>query len=130
MGIKPEWSHRRLWPARPESVAEARTFVAAHLRAHGLRHLVQDASLVVSELTTNAVIHARTPFEVRLTRSDGTVLVQVTDRSVHTLAPRTHDVEQTVGRGLHLVESLADSWGVVQHPTGGKSVWVTFRVNR
>ena len=125
MAVTRSWSHEALWACDPHNVAEARDFVARHLRDHDLARLVGDAVLVVSELATNAVVHARTPFEVTLSGSDGTVEVAVTD-GLWTAPPLrgNHDVD-TGGRGLILVEGYSHAWGVRPTSDGGKSVWAS-----
>ncbi|HEY3529185.1 MAG TPA: hypothetical protein VGK78_08535 [Nocardioides sp.] len=61
----------RVLPGKPPSVALARDFVCKHLLAHHQSHLVDDVRLMVSELATNAVVHAQTPFGVCLSRVPG-----------------------------------------------------------
>lgn len=128
MGNEPEWTHRRRWSPDHTVVAEAREFVSTHLALHELPQLVADAALVVSELATNSVVHARTPFEVTLQRTNGTVLLQVSDESPRRPVARTQRTRSTAGRGLLLVEELGDSWGVLANLAGGKAVWVAFQV--
>jgi anti-sigma regulatory factor (Ser/Thr protein kinase) len=81
--------------------------------------------LCVSEVVTNAVLHARTPIELHL-RDDGTTIrVEVRDES--TVAPVRRHVESAspTGRGLHLLDRLADRWGVEMR-SDGKTVWFEF----
>ncbi|MFF9091906.1 SpoIIE family protein phosphatase [Streptomyces sp. NPDC014802] len=87
--------------------------------------LAQDIALLVSELVTNAVVHAGTDVELscRL-ESTGTVVVEVTDRHP-ARAPRDADADTETpeyGRGLRLVAALAESWGVTYRRTA-KTVW-------
>lgn len=77
---------------------------------------------VVSELVTNAILHARTPFTVQVRKSSETIRVDVTDESDEMPVKRPHDVTEVTGRGLHIVEKLADNWGVFKNPRG-KTVW-------
>ncbi|GAA4894861.1 SpoIIE family protein phosphatase [Streptomyces coeruleoprunus] len=118
----PEASSRR-FPRRPESVAEARRFVRAALDDVA-PDLVDTAQLLVSELVTNAVLHARTEVEVAAARvDDGTVRVRVTDqRPDRGLVPRECPSYAGTGQGLALVGRLASRHGV---DTGedGKTVW-------
>lgn len=79
-------------------------------------------SLLVSELVTNAVLHARTNFAVRVTMTATAIRVSVTDGSPNLPERRNYDVLQPTGRGLHLVDSLSDRWGVDLQPPG-KTVW-------
>ena len=120
------WSHQTQLPAEDESVPRARHFVSTLLIDHRFPNLVEDVRLVVSELATNAVRHARTPFTVTLERDDQSVMVTVTDGSpdppVHLAADPLH----TGGRGLSLVDTVSRDWGVFRRPGKGKSVWASF----
>ncbi|MFN7148285.1 MAG: ATP-binding protein [Microthrixaceae bacterium] len=78
--------------------------------------------LVVSELATNAVLHARTEFVVRVSSDDGAVRVAVYDASSGRPEMGTMDPAAVTGRGLGIVESLASSWGI-DDAEGGKWVW-------
>jgi anti-sigma regulatory factor (Ser/Thr protein kinase) len=83
----------------------------------------QLAELVVSELVTNAVVHAYSCSRVILTCGDSALRVSVRDYCpTPTPRPRPIDVTAASGRGLHLVVALADNWGVNQHPDG-KTIW-------
>jgi serine phosphatase RsbU (regulator of sigma subunit)/anti-sigma regulatory factor (Ser/Thr protein kinase) len=90
-------------------------------------HLVADALVVVSELVTNAVVHAGTDVEVRLQAEEtGTLVVEVADRHP-SRAPSGGDHETPhdpaeYGRGLRLVAALAEAWGITYRP-GTKTVW-------
>jgi anti-sigma regulatory factor (Ser/Thr protein kinase) len=83
---------------------------------------ISTAQLLVSELVTNALLHAGPPLVLCIQRNGDQMRVDVTDgSSAHPLARPVHD-DSTNGRGLPLVEALALSWG--WHPAGpGKSVW-------
>jgi anti-sigma regulatory factor (Ser/Thr protein kinase) len=105
---------------RPEAVAAARRFVREALGERASRVFVD---LMVSELATNAVLHAGTAFEVGV-RVDGDVIrVEVADGSgVTPRPPRATRPDAEHGRGLRLVEGLARCWGY--RPTrGGKVIW-------
>ncbi|MFF0683390.1 SpoIIE family protein phosphatase [Streptomyces tendae] len=94
---------------------------------HLTEHLAADALVVVSELVTNAVVHAGTDVEVGLgVESTGTLVIEVADRHP-SRAPRGGDHETPhepaeYGRGLRLIAALAESWGVTYRP-GTKTVW-------
>ena len=118
-----EWSFEARWPAESRHIRDARQFVCDQLRAAGLAHLVDCSALVVSELVTNAVVHARSPFRVRLSRVGDFVLVEVYDDSSDTADRRDHGPADLSGRGLDLVNALTSDWGVTPQPTGGKMVW-------
>ncbi|GHG92598.1 ATP-binding SpoIIE family protein phosphatase [Streptomyces lanatus] len=128
---------RTTLPGSPLSPGSARTLVRSALTewaASGLpgtehvsERLVDDAVVAVSELVTNAVVHAGT--EVELTcrlEPDGALLVEVLDHHP-SRAPRDGELEAPYetpeyGRGLRLVSRLAESWGVT-YRTGAKTVW-------
>src|SRR5690242_20141803 len=73
----------RMWPPAPRSVGRARHFLAQHLNAWGMSHIAESASLVVSELVTNAVAHAHPPYGhligVRVERLESGVRIEVHD---------------------------------------------------
>ncbi len=108
----------------PDHVAasRARRFVSETLRAWGLDDAVPDAELLVSELVTNAVLHARSATRVTLERNGRMLRISVYDDSPVQPRVRDYGPEAVTGRGLLLVERIAKSWGVF--PDGaGKSVW-------
>jgi anti-sigma regulatory factor (Ser/Thr protein kinase) len=110
------------FPAELRSAAEARRFAERTLRDWGWDGLIESARLLVSELIVNAVIHAHTPAELCM-RGDGSVLrVEVSDGS--SLAPRRrpYSPTATTGRGLMILEAVADHWGV-EIGAGTKTVW-------
>lgn len=112
----------RNFDSDPSSVAEARRFAVQVVADDGLAPTLE---LVVSELATNTVLHARTPFRIRVLCSDRTVRVEVFDASGGVPVVRDYGPESVTGRGLHIVEQLVDRWGVT--PVGdGKQVWVEF----
>ncbi|BEP14497.1 hypothetical protein acdb102_28080 [Acidothermaceae bacterium B102] len=78
--------------------------------------------LLTSELVTNAILHARTPLRLIARAEAGQVLVQVYDTLPALPRRRSYRSDAGTGRGMHLVEALADRWGVDQ-TAGGKCVW-------
>jgi signal transduction histidine kinase len=113
---------------RLEPVADAcrraRAFATDGCERWGLSGLVGPVSVVVSELVTNAVRHAGTPMDVRLTLRAPFLHVTVADD--HAGAPQPADPGTDVegGRGLVLVRALTQRWGFL--PVGqGKVVWAT-----
>lgn len=119
---------RERLPAHPSSVGTARRALR-RVTGHRLpEEIVDTAELLVSELVTNAVVHAGTPIELEVALVDpGTVVVQVTDGSVHRPVARPYDESSGTGRGLLLVEELSDQWGVSEAPHG-KTVWFCLAV--
>jgi anti-sigma regulatory factor (Ser/Thr protein kinase) len=82
--------------------------------------------LTVSELVTNAVVHARTPATLRLSMRGHVLRVGVTDLASES-RPAVRVAEDTAvnGRGLALVDAVADRWGVDAPGDGsGKTVWL------
>ncbi|WP_415952818.1 PAS domain S-box protein [Streptomyces sp. KLOTTS4A1] len=111
-------------PASPCAVGDGRSFLTKTLMAWDCAHLTDDARLLVSEVLTNAVLHAKGPLRLHLRHSDTELTVEITDRSPHLPRPRLAALEDQSGRGLLLVDTLAHSWGV--RPTDdGKSTWFT-----
>lgn len=107
-----------------ESVAQARRLVERQLDDWGQSDLSDDARLVVSELLTNAALHAKPPIKLRLARLPAGVRLEVSDGSPELPLKVYAGTDVMTGRGWSLVEALCDSWGV--QPTGqGKVVWAT-----
>src|SRR6476646_9215112 len=119
-------SHETVLAAEPVSASKARGFVHQHLVAHDLQYLVEDIRLVASELATNAVVHARTPFVVTLWELNGVVLLAMRDGSASVPVRSMPQVMDLGGRGLVLVEQLSHEWGASTDVSGSKSVWASF----
>ena len=128
MTVQHTWSYETELAAEGSSASHARAFVCAHLSAHGLTHLVEDIELVVSELATNAMVHACTPFTVILGASENTVSLRVLDGSHVGPTLVVASALETNGRGLVIVQALSRDWGVTAHASGGKSVWAEFDI--
>jgi anti-sigma regulatory factor (Ser/Thr protein kinase) len=111
----------RLSP-HPTSARAAREFVAKTLVGWGRVQQMEAAVLLTSELVTNAIIHARTRVVVTLRVVGEGLRVAVLDESIERPYRRRPDGHLGGGRGLMLVEALADSWGVSTE-RHGKSVW-------
>lgn len=108
-----------------ESVRDARRFVMRVL-AEEHDDLVGDAALLTSELATNAVIHAQTAFRVTVARTDDGIRVGVIDGSTTTARRCRYSATSGTGRGLGMVEDMAETWGV-EVDGAGKRVWFTIR---
>ena len=109
-------------PSSTESVPVARRFVREQLAASGCD--VDIAILLVSELVTNAVLHAHGEVAVIVLDRGATARIEVGDDSP--MPPRMHDfaVESATGRGLRLLDRLSLRWGAVPASSGvGKIVW-------
>jgi anti-sigma regulatory factor (Ser/Thr protein kinase) len=109
----------RSFPCSVLACRAARRFVAAALADCGTGNTAELAGLLTSELATNAVRHASSPFTVHITSVPAGVRVAVSDRVP---SPQPDQLPVTVDHGLGIVASLADRWGVEAH-AGGKVVW-------
>ncbi len=116
---------RRQFPYTPDSVARARHVAAVEL-GDLPDELVESVSLMVSELGTNAIKHARSGFTLEIERREDKVRVSVSDSGGGHPAIGSPGSKQASGRGLRIVEILSDDWGVVPASQGaGKTVWFT-----
>jgi hypothetical protein len=97
--------------AEPSSVRSARVFVTTVLASWGFNGLAETAALLTSELATNVVLHARTPYAVVVARTVEGARVDVLDNSRISPVLRSHDLSAPTGRGLALVASLSVAWG-------------------
>ncbi|NPC98337.1 response regulator [Nocardioides sp. zg-DK7169] len=104
------------------SVREARSLVRSTLATWDLEHLHDEACLVVSELATNAINHARSSFLVRLSLNPTTVRIEVGDGGRGTPEPQPHSATREGGRGMLLVAAMSASWGI-DRSEDGKVVW-------
>jgi anti-sigma regulatory factor (Ser/Thr protein kinase) len=107
----------------PSSVAQARRFAHAVLEAGGATDDEWPVFQVVSELATNAVMHAGTSFVVSIAHDSSHIRVAVTDgRPLARASMRRLSNQTTTGRGLRLVQTLGQAWGVDQ-TDAAKTVW-------
>ncbi len=110
------------FPPDAASVPGARRFVRGVLVDAGQERWLDEAQLAVSELSTNAMLHAHTPFEVTVQVDAEGVYIQVWDDEPVLPARRHSDETSTTGRGLELVQAVASCFGFqVVGPT--KVVW-------
>ena len=108
-------------PAEPAIVACARAQAARQLAAWGLKEATDTTQLIVSELLTNALLHAKPPIELRLIL-DGALTCEVSDGSKVGPHMRCADRYDEDGRGLLLVARLTERWGTRRTRTG-KTIW-------
>lgn len=114
----------RSFPRTPESVGAARRFAIEALR--GTESEVLDAvELMVSELATNSIRHAKAAFELVVSKVKGQIRVEVTDPADGEPRMRSAGPDDANGRGLQIVNLLSDAWGVEHHVDTGKTVWFT-----
>ena len=105
----------------PDAAPAAREFVVSLGGIADSESLLRLKTLA-SEIVTNAILHARTPFSVVVTGDTAHVRVAVRDRSIALPVKRDYGSDHPTGRGLHIVEALADRWGV-EPEDDGKTVW-------
>ena len=120
---------QRDFPNAARSVRAARHYVLGALagtHAAELPDIIDVIGVLVSELATNCVLHARSPFTVAVEGSDAAVRVDVTDHGGGVPTVRAPMPREASGRGLQLVQAFADRWGVTTPRAGhGKTVWFT-----
>jgi anti-sigma regulatory factor (Ser/Thr protein kinase) len=112
-------------PAHPSSCRQARRALAAYGAERGLETGLLDAGvLALSELVTNAVLHAETPFMVWAESDNGHLTLAVLDgnSAPPSLLP-LDEGEREGGRGVAIINELGATWGMVRTSLG-KVVWV------
>jgi hypothetical protein len=112
----------RKFAAAPQSPRAARRFSVHALAGWRRGDLADVVQLVVSELTTNAIVHAGSSFTLTLTRTAHGVRVAVRDASVHVPVQRAAAATDWSGRGLRLLTDVAREWGTAVL-ADGKEVW-------
>ena len=122
IGAVPQIRSARRFDASPDAPRASRLFAMSMLEGLECRKLIDDVALVVTELATNAVVHARSAFTVTIGSSGGAVRVEVSDGSRTPPSMRTPPLRARGGRGLFLIDRVASTWGVV-HTGDGKIVW-------
>jgi len=114
---------QQTFPPELVSAARARRFAEITLESWSCHGVIDSARLLLSELVVNAVLHARTRVSVRLSCVDGVVRFEVEDASpVPIDGPRLVAPDVPNGRGLAIVDALADAWGSTT-TQDGKYVW-------
>lgn len=107
-------------------IPECRRWAVEHARAEGAtEHALRLVALLTTEATTNAVRHGPPGGEVRLElrRRGNRVRVSVRDASPSDPVVKHVGPSAAGGRGVMLIDTLADDWGVVHEPGGTKVVW-------
>lgn len=123
--------HARLRVAAvPAAARETRHWAVDLVRAHGAKaSAARTVELLVSEVVTNAVKYGAVAdaIAISLRCTDGSVTIRVSDDSTVRPVVRKARPSDLGGRGMELVERLADAWGVDVDARRGKTVW--FRVS-
>jgi anti-sigma regulatory factor (Ser/Thr protein kinase) len=115
-----ELSHH--FPASLHSPRQARRFVVEALKVSADDELMADAALVVTELATNAVVHAHSGFTVAVTRVGDGAHVSVLDDGAREWVDKPPTLMASSGRGLGLVAAVAKGWGT-RPVDNGRLVW-------
>jgi anti-sigma regulatory factor (Ser/Thr protein kinase) len=115
-------------PQTLSSSSDARRYLASFLRPLGRADLTPDASLVVAELVTNAVVHGAQPIRLSFDmRAQFRIEVFDGDQRAERVVPRRLEPDAPGGHGLRLVDALADDWGAIARPDG-KTVWAELHI--
>jgi hypothetical protein len=118
-------------------VRRARDFTASTLHQWGVAGRCDDITIVVSELVTNALQHARPaswsthggwPIQLGLLHPGHRVICAVADASKAVPAPREPDFLDESGRGLQVIAALCDQWGYTTSIDTGKVIWALFSI--
>jgi len=107
-------------------VRSARDLTTRALLDWGCPQPIGPATLIVSELVNNAILHARTDLTVSVARWGDLVRLAVHDATPERPV-RRHEPTQVTGRGMLLVAALSQSWGVLPTSGGGKVVWAVLQ---
>jgi CheY-like chemotaxis protein len=113
-----------------DDVRVARRFLQEQCLEWGCDGSLGDVQLVLSELVTNALVHAGTTCEVRARYSDGVLRLEVRDRGRGTPDVRAPSIETEGGRGLMIVSAMAQAWGIEATEDEGKVVWAEMLLER
>lgn len=113
---------RKRFASDLSSAREARRFVTAVLQEWECDDVVDAACLLVSELVTNAVIHAHSEVELVAHLRRALVRIEIIDSATDYVHRRDATSDAQSGRGMALIEALASSWGI-DTLLAGKSVW-------
>ena len=108
--------------ATARSVGRARSILRDALLQSGADELVDSATLVTSEIVTNALVHAGTDVLLRVLSTANAVRVEVEDGGGHVPVRRHYAQTAGTGRGMQLIDELSDRWGV-DESVDGKAVW-------
>ena len=112
----------RMLPALPSSAGEARRLLRDAMPEQASEESTDAAALALSEIVTNALVHAGTPMRLRVILAPSAVRVELADGSARLPLPREYSRAAGTGRGLHMVTEIVDQWGA-HHDEDGKVVW-------
>ncbi len=125
----PDFEAQLKIPPISAGIGEARRFARDQLAICGLTGLADNATLLISELVTNALLHGGEGAVLTLTVDDLRVRAEVRDSSPAIPVVRNYSETSTTGRGMVIVDALAAAWGT--YPVaGGKVVWFELGTGR
>jgi CheY-like chemotaxis protein/anti-sigma regulatory factor (Ser/Thr protein kinase) len=110
-------------PAHLRSAGEARSLVRSTLDGWTDGDRIDDIVLCVSELVTNAVVHAESSPQILVHVRPAVIHVEVSDASDVMPVPRDAAPADTSGRGMSILSGFSDRWGSLRRSGGGKTVW-------
>lgn len=116
-----------VFPSELSSIPQARHFVRSSVSDYLPVHALDTVELLTSEVVTNAVLHADSDPVVEVAAEGGTVRISVQDQNPAWPSPKRVCDDATSGRGLALVDTMADAWGVESLPKEGKRIWFEVR---
>lgn len=108
--------------AEPTSVGDARRFLRSALYGWDADGFEETATLLVSEVVTNVVLHARTAAALVVRLVEDRLRVEVRDGSPLLPIAKQYGIEATTGRGVGLLDAMSSAWGV-EATASGKTVW-------
>jgi anti-sigma regulatory factor (Ser/Thr protein kinase) len=116
-------------PSTVTSPQLARAFLRATLETWKLDGFGDVTELLATELVANVVTHVGAPMTLRVRRGPSTMRVEIDDPSPEVPVVRHPDSADEHGRGVLLVDRLANAWGVESHRDDGKTVWFELDVS-
>ena len=111
------------FPAHVRSAGQARSVVRQTLEGWCDDERLEDIALCVSELVTNAVVHADSEPQLLVHVRPGVIRIEISDDSEVLPVMRGAGPEDTSGRGVSILGMLSDRWGALRRSGGGKTVW-------
>lgn len=105
------------------AAAQARRFLRATLKSWALDGCEEKTELLVSELVTNAVVHGRAPITLSVVADLERIRIEVADQAPGKPVLRSAAEATDHGRGIFIVDQLADRWGSDPVVDDGKTVW-------
>lgn len=122
MRSSPDGTEALVVPSVPQSVSRIRGYAAEACAARGWGGDYDTVSLLVSEVATNALVHGTGEVQVRVCGEGPLLRVEVADDSPTVPVKQAARPDAEGGRGMALVDALADVWGIDARPDG-KTVW-------